>query len=642
MPLFVIFILGAVVMGAGAMLAPAWPTREPRIGLAAALALGVVMMGALAWAMLFGWNTLIIDYLLFALVTVIFLGGTLAVGMTRAESKGAEYADADAGWPGPHDLFFFMFVALVFIIPTLILPAPLDTDAQGFGYLALMARQSGSFSTLAPYHPEITYLYSPGFTAIVAYLSQQLGTGLHQVQMGVATVLGFLLVWLAYDLGSDVRHKALGRAMAVAMLGGVGLFTAYMDSHYTTLLGLTFALAFLIYALRFLRDQRLPDAIAAGLMLGAVALSHPDTTIILMLGYVPWLATMWLGRPRPTLRTWLGLALGIPAIALVGIAPWLWNIYPLLGAAIVSPFARDPNHWRVLVLYHGVWIVPVAVWGAVVGLRRRGMMHHAPTTTDLTQQAAILAVGWLALILDFSTLGILERLAPWLVAPLLRYDYPFSIAWHGPIIPYTILGGIGLHWIWEWWLQARFGARAGRYAYAIIGALMLIALGMLVFNRELLAFSKGRVGFFGAFASHADVQAMEWLRENAPMDARILNFPGPQEGDWAPVIAQRDSVYYRMQPFFQGAEASLEEQARLRAFWEDPANPDNAALLEAAGIDYVIVPQVVTNPASIETMFRWRAPFTEALAMRSLIEDTPYLRLVFDADGARVYEYGGG
>ena len=96
-----------------------------------------------------------------------------------------------------------------------------------------------------------------------------------------------------------------------------------------------------------------------------------------------------------------------------------------------------------------------------------------------------------------------------------------------------------------------------------------------------------------------------------------------------------------MQPFFQGEEGSLAEQERLRAFWEDPANPDNAALLEAAGIDYVIVPQIVTNPASIETMFRWRAPFTEALDMRSQVDDAPYLSLVFDSEGARVYEYVG-
>jgi hypothetical protein len=414
-----------------------------------------------------------------------------------------------------------------------------------------------------------------------------------------------------------------------------------MDSHYTALLGMVFALAFIIYALRFLRDHRLPDAIAAGLMLGAVVLSHPDTTIILAFGYGPWLLTMWLGKPRPTLRTWLVLALGIPAIALVGLAPWLWTVRPLLGSDISSPFARDPHHWRVMILYHGVWIVPVAVVGAVISIRRGGSRTAPTTTHDLTNQAAVLAVGWLILVLDFSTLGVLERLAPGLAAPLVRYDYPFSIAWHGPIIPYTILGGIGLHWLWERWLERRVGAAAGRYAYAVLGALIAMALGVGVFNRELLAFSKGKAGFFGAFASHADVQAMEWLRENTPSDARILNFPGPQEGDWAPVIAERDSVYYRMQPFFHGAESSLSEQERLRAFWEDPANPARADLLAGAGIDYVIVPQVATNPASIETMFRWRAPFTESLVMRSRVEDAPYLTLLFDADGAQVYEYVG-
>ena len=43
MILFVIFIFGAVVIGAGALFAPAWPTEQPRIALTAALALGLVV-----------------------------------------------------------------------------------------------------------------------------------------------------------------------------------------------------------------------------------------------------------------------------------------------------------------------------------------------------------------------------------------------------------------------------------------------------------------------------------------------------------------------------------------------------------------------------------------------------------------------
>lgn len=630
MPLFVIFIFGAIVFGAGAMLAPAWPSSQPRIGLMAALALGIVMGGAIFWATLFGWDTLVIDYLLFALMTSIFLFGTLSYGQKRAEARGETLEDADQGWPGPRDLLFFGFVALIFLVPVILLPVPLDTDAQGFGYLGLMARLGGGFKTLAPWHPEVSYLYSPGFTALIAYLSHQLNQGLQSVQISVGAILGVLNVWLAYDMGAEIQDKRLGRAMAVTMLASIGLLTAFMDSHYTTILGLVFAQAFLILAIRFQRQPTAADAVGAGLMLGALVLSHPDTTIIVMLGYVPWLLTMWLGRPRPTIKSWLVMAIGMPLIAVVAIAPWLWSVKDLLGSGIASPFTRDPSYWRVLVFYHGLWIVPVALLGAVIGLRKRS-------------QSVILAVGWLIFVLEFSTLGILEQLAPNLLAPLLRYDYPFSIAWHGPIIPYAILGGVGLMWLWERYGAKRLTNLSSRWSYGTLGAAIALLLLAIIFSPQLLSLSKGRIGFYGTFSSADDVKAMQWIKQNTPADARVLNFPGTQkdnshESDWVPVIAERDTIYYRWQPFFRNNEASLAEQDRLRAFWEDPANPAQADLLRSAKIQYVIVPQLVTNPISIDTMFRWNTPFTSLIQMRSAVSAAPYLQLVFDSNGAQVYE----
>ena len=625
MPLFVIFVFGAVVIGAGAMLSPAWPTSQPRIGLAAALSLALVVGGALFYAFLFGWDTLVVDYLLFALVTSIFLFGTLSYGQARAEKRGETLEDRDQGWPGMRDLLLFGVAALAFIIPAYLLPVPLDTDAQGFGYLGLMARLGGDFHTLAPFHPEISYLYSPGFPALIAYLSQQLGQGMHHIQIGVAAVLAILMVLLAYDFGAEFYDKRTARAMALAMIGGLGLFTSFMDSHYTTLIALVFAFAFVIYALRFLRDGKLPDLIAAGLMFGAVALCHPDTTIILALGYAPWLLSMWIGRPRPTLRIWGGLVVIVPLVAVLAVLPWLLNITGLLGADITSPFPRNPDYWQMMVVYH-LPVLPFALVGAVVGLRRR-------------DQAALFSVGWLILALDWAALGITERLLPWL--PLFRYDYPFSIAWHAPIIPYTILGGIGLLWVWDRLLERQAGAALHRAAPALLVGLMVVGLAATVFHEGILAWSKGRVTFYGAFSSRDDVAAMDWLRLNTPADARILNHPGPHEADWVPVISERDSVYYRPQPFFQGTEASAAEQAELLAFWENPADTGNAALLSEAGIDYVIVPQIVTNPASMAEMFRWRPPFTDEVSMQSAVADAPYLSLVFDQNGAQVYAVAG-
>ena len=628
MPLFVIFIFGSVVVGAGAMLAPAWPTKQPRIGLSAALALAVVTGGALFWAMLFGWNTLVIDYLLFALVTVIFLGGTLSYGQMRAEKRGEELSDLAQGWPGPRDLMFFGLVALLFIIPTLVLPVPLDTDAQGFGYLALMARMGGSFDTLAPFHPEITYLYSPGFTILAAYLSQQLGQGMHHVQFGLGAALAFLCVWLAYDLGAEMRDKRLGRALALTMLAGLGLSLTFMDSHFTALLGLVFALAFVIFAFRYQRDGHIADAIGGGLMLGAVVIAHPDMAVILALGYGPWLLTMWLGSPRPTLRRWLVMTFGMPGLALIAIGPWLLSIGSQLGSDVVSPFARSADYLRTIVVFHGGWTIPAAIVGAVIGLRRRN-------------QAVLLALGWLVLIVDFAALGITEAILPGL--PLFRYDYPFSIAWHGPIIPFTILAGTGLLWIWDKRFEERLGKTLHGGAYALVGIGGILALAGFVFSPQILEFSKGRVSFFGAFASHADVSAMEWIKRNTPEDARVLNFPGTNfdnshESDWVPVISERDSVYYRWQPFFRGNEASLAEQDALRAFWRNPADPAQADLLREHGIDFVIVPQIVGDRDSLASAWRWNEPFAWAVEMQSSVNDAPYLERVYEDSGAAVYQ----
>lgn len=622
MPLMIIFILGAVIVGAGVMFSPAWPTREPRIGLNSAMALALVVGGAVFYSSLFGWSTLVVDYLLFALVVGIFLFGTLSYGQKRAEKRGETLQDADQGWPGLSDVLLFAFAGLLFIIPALVLPVPLDTDAQGFGYLALMARMGGDFRTLTPFHPDISYLYSPAFIGLSSYLSLQLSQGMHAVQIGIAAVLGMIFVMLSYDFGSEVQSQRLGRAMAAASLVGVGLYLAFMDSHFTTLLALDFAFGFVITTYRYLRDRMPVDAIAAGLFLGAVVISHPDTTIILALGYVPWLLTMWLGRPRPTLRQWAVLGAGVPLLALLAISPWLWSIRDLLGAGIASPFGRDPAYALVIVGYHGLLIPLVAIVGAVVGLRQR-------------RQEAILAVGWLLVVLDFAAFGIIEAVFGGLLGPITQFDYPFSIAWHGPIIPFTILGGIGLLWLWDRFLDRRLGKPLARYAPALLAAGIALTLAGYFLAPQILQASKGSVSFYGAFSSADDVKAFEWLKANTPEDARILNYSAAHEADWAPVISERDTVYFRPQPFFTGDAAALAEQERLRVFWQDPANPANLALLQDANISYVIVPQIVANPESIDTMFRWRSPFLEDTV--SVVDDAPFLELVFDSNGAQVW-----
>src|SRR5260221_223837 len=420
------------------MLAPALPTHGPRIGLAAGLALAGVVVGAMFYAALFGWSTLVIDYLWFTLLVGIFLAGTLSAEMCRAEAKGGtkEYG----GWPGPRELAFFLMVGIIFAAPALLLPVPMDTDAQGFGYLALALRNSGSLTTLAPFHPEITYLYSPGFPALLAYLSHQLQAGLQNIQLALGAVLSIVFVWIAYDFGNEI---------------------------------------------------------------------DPD-------------------RERRT-----GIVFALCA---------------LIGTDIHSPFEVSSHYLLTMFTYHGGLIVLLSAIGIMIAARRRN-------------PADLLMLPWLVLIIDFSSFGILQRIVPWLVAPLIRYDYPFSIAWHGPIIPYMYFGGMGILWVAD-----RIGfARAERWIRAIslpaINIVALIVVLIMLFVDPLLALSKGSpLQIFSTFSSKADVQAMDWLQRNAPADAMILNYPAEEEADCVPIIAQRNPIYFRPQPFFRGTAQAEAEQ----------------------------------------------------------------------------------
>jgi hypothetical protein len=239
--------------------------------------------------------------------------------------------------------------------------------------------------------------------------------------------------------------------------------------------------------------------------------------------------------------------------------------------------------------------------------------------------------GWLLALVEFSSLGLLERAAPSVMGRLLRFDYPFSLAWHGPVLPYLALASAALVWLGD---RPRVAAGVG--LAALLGAALLVPAGA---PRP-----------YGAFASANDVTAMRWLRAHAAPADRILNYPGDYdrgrdwEAHWVPVIAERDSVYFRMQPFFRtaaaggasGVERARAEQQAMLAFWRDPADPAHAARLRAARIAYVIVPEAIGDPASLARAWRWQPPAVLS-GTRSTPRDAPYLRLVFRAGGAEVH-----
>lgn len=574
MPLFVLFVFGAVILGAGAMLSPAWPTAQPRIGLAAAISLALVVGGTIFYASLFGWDTLVIDYLMFALMTSIFLGGTLSIGQTRAEARGEELLDKEQGWPGPQDLSALALWAVVLTWVALMLPVPFGEAAQAHGLIALAMREGGTLNTLAPF-AAVEHLTAPGFNALSAYLSQQLNVGVHTVQLAAGAVMALICVWLAYDFGAELRDKRLGRAIAQVMVGSLGVFGLLINGHYPAIMGTAFTFACFLYALRYMRHRYPADLVGVGLLMGATFISDLTAFTVLAGGFVAFLGAMWLGTNADIYKrgTWVRLALIAPLIALAGVAPWLADVWGLFTGGLEAPYERSIDNLYVLAQNHGLWVWPLAVLGAWLAWNRRLIKEEGII--------ALWAAAWLVLIFDFAISGGVAALLGFLT----RYADPALVAWQGAVIPVSILGGMAALWLWDEQVQPRTSYRMTyRQTYALSGAGVLILLALSQPLREVLATISPP-----SYATRDDVAALVWVRENTAEDARLHSLPQPQSGnEWLTPIAERASTRYASIPFVR---APLSEGDAFLDWADGDA-------LRASGVTHVFLPQALSREFS--------------------------------------------
>jgi len=548
------------------------------------------------------------------------------LAMWLAKVRQAQGSQAPTLGPEP-DWLFHLFVVSIFVAPAFILFVPLDTDAQGFGYLALMVREGGTIHTLAPWQPEVEYLYSPALFVWWAFLSDLLHLPLHQVMLPFSHLMGGVAVLLNIDLARAFMPEA-ARArwiLPLTTIFGLGLFLALMDSHYTTVTALVFVILFLVLAFQSVQHKQLELGLMASVALAAVALTHPDTTIILLLGYVPFYATFWISRAEcRTPSAWLQLFVLIPAVGVVLTIPWLYQVWPLFFEEYVaSPFVPSGGHMTQLVVYQGVLIPLLAVFGLILGARRRSLPD-------------VLMLAWAALLVDFSIFGLLDTVIDLTGLDIMRYAYPFSIAWHGPALVYPYLATVTVEHVLERW-PIRLPRVLG-----IAGLIIGVAGVMLIvfLQRPLLTVTRPWLNFYGAFASRADLAAMAYLRENTPPSALILNYPLGFEGHWVPVIAERESVAFRDQPFFSGAEPYYERARVLSDLYFNLGQSGAHETLVAYGVAYIVIPQIAAEPGHFEDTadtLRWRWPQDAWYPLETPPTNIGWLELVFEQDGAQVW-----
>lgn len=619
--------LGLLLGGPGWLLYRAWLRRlglSWRVGMGLVLALLSLLFSDLA--AIFGYSL----GLMLAIIGVVVSGLALWCALVCWRDRGLRGGDEPAPPPGKMDwtdVLLHLLLLGFYLAPAFVLYLPFDTDAQGFGYLALMVRKGGTVDTLAPWQPDVHYLYSPALFVWWAFFSDLFGLPLHQVMLPFTHLMAGLLAWLSIDLGKALApgKPRMRWLLPVLVVVGMGLFLTLMDSAYTSVVGLLFVALFLTLTFHALREPGLRLVLPTSLALAAVAVTHPDTIIIMLLGYVPFCATFWLARSQHRTRAiWFRLFVLTPALGVVLSAPWLVRVLPLFFADnIVSPFVLSPRHIQQLTLFQGALVPVMALAGIVVAVRRRWLPD-------------VLMLTWLAFIVDFSLFGTVDAAASLAGLDVMRYVYPFSVAWHGPILAYPYLAAIALDRLLEW-KPLKF---THRLANGLLGAALGGMILVVILQVPVLEASKSLVGVFGSFSSRADLAAMAYLRHETSPDALVLNYPYGHEAHWLPVIAERESVTFRDQPFFSGAESYTARSKALEDVYFDPALPGAHELLLSRGVTHVVIPQIINRPdvfGDVRAMMRWRWPDGTWYALKTSPGDVEWLELVFEQDGAQVY-----
>ncbi len=522
------------------------------------------------------------------------------------------------------DVLFHLFLFGFFLAPAFVLYLPFDTDAQGFGYLALMVREGGTIDTLAPWQPDVRYLYSPAMFVWWAFLSDLFGLPLHQVMLPFTHILAGLTGWLCIDLGQALlpdRPRARW-LLPLLLIAGLGFFLTLMDAAYTSVMGFLFVTLFLVLIFKA-KEQPLAAGLLASIPLAAVALTHPDTIIILLVGYILFYATFWLSPERDR-RRWVWWFLIIPAAGVALTIPWAVKVLPLFfEETVVSPFVLSTSHFKQLTLYHGYVVPLLAIVGVIFAVRRRRL-------------ADVLMLTWLVFTIDFSMFGLVDQIISLTGLDIMRYVYPYSVAWHGPILIYPYLATLAVDQVLEL-KPFRFNPKlAGRLSGAGIGMIVIL----VAFQQPVLEASRTLLPIFGAFSSRDDLAAMAYLRDNAPEDALVLNYPVNFEAHWVSVIAERESVTFREQPFFSGAEPYYARRDALTEAYFDLGSEKARDLLLEYGVTHVIIPQIVNQPDRFwdtREMFRWQWPEESWIPFRSSPAEANWLVLEFEQDGAQVY-----
>ncbi len=221
---------------------------------------------------------------------------------------------------------------------------------------------------------------------------------------------------------------------------------------------------------------------------------------------------------RMTIILGAGVAFGLAWLALLLLRGLSWQAVLFQSSRLSSPDLAGAV--AVLALHHGPALWLLASAGLVVGILRR-------------EASALICLAWFTALLAIAALppdkigG--EYLSPGLVLLMLY-------------LPAAILAAEVIHWLYDRWAM---GSAAARAAWRL--ALIVVALSGA---RDMVSIVNPATVLF----SSSDEQAMEWIKDNTPAQAKFLvnsflwtstDYALADGGGWIPYVAGRPIVWQK-------------------------------------------------------------------------------------------------
>lgn len=486
----------------------------------------------------------------------------------------------------------------------------------------LMLDNGGLFQSWAPYVPLRSFTYHFGFHGNAALFQWATGwLAANSTPRAVVLVGQFLnalaaltLYPLAVRLGGGNRWAGVAAVLSAGLLTSMPMFYTNWG-RYTQLAGQAILPVAIWLTMEAVEAPRrgLRRVVVAALAVAGLGLTHYRISIFYAVFMVPYVACLFLARWRSLRQMpwwWVQplarlAAVGLLALLLAG--PWIWhlrsgqlpnNLASYHQGALPDSFSTQYNafEWT----FSPNWLAWLALAGAGWALVRR--------------RRAVLAAFWAGLLLAIANTSLVG-----LPDTGLFNNFAVMI---GLYIPVSILDG--------YLVGDLVALAASRWPGAQKLAALLFALVAVIGT---LAQADPLVSSF-QIVTPEDEQAMAWIRENTPPEARFLAnsffafgdyvIVGSDAGWWLPLLAGRSNT---VPPATYSMEAAdppdYREQvnAVARQVAEgDLDDPQMVAFLQSQGITHVYVGRV-GGP----------------LLVPEILRRSPYYELIYEAGGVLIF-----